>query len=50
MGARFTNPVFPGETIRTEFWRASDGFVQFRSLCVARNEIVLDRGVARVIP
>jgi acyl dehydratase len=49
MGARFTKPVYPGETIRTEYWSQSDGEVQFRSLSVERNEVVLDRGVARIV-
>jgi acyl dehydratase len=49
LGARFTKPVFPGETIRTEYWTAADGSVQFRSLSVNRNEVVLDRGTATVV-
>jgi len=49
MGARFTKPVYPGETIRTEYWIFGDGAVQFRSLSVERNEVVLDRGVARFV-
>lgn len=48
LSARFTKPVFPGETIRTEYWVAG-GEVQFRSLSVERNEVVLDRGHARVL-
>ena len=48
LGARFTKPVFPGETIRTEYWNAG-GKVQFRSLSVERNEVVLDRGYASVL-
>jgi acyl dehydratase len=49
MGARFTKPVFPGETIRTEYWPAVDGKVQFRCISVERNEVVLDRGVATIV-
>lgn len=45
LGARFTKPVFSGETIRTEYWTAG-GAVKFRSLSVERNEVVLDRGYA----
>lgn len=50
MGARFTKPVFPGETIRTEYWRVEGTAVQFRCLSVERAEVVLDRGVATVLP
>lgn len=49
MGARFTKPVYPGETIRTQWWNGADGSVQFRCLSVERNEVVLDRGVARIV-
>lgn len=37
---RFSQPVFPGETIRTEIWR--DG--RFRALVPARNAIVVEGG------
>ena len=46
MGVRFTKPVFPGETLRTEYWIGGDNTVQFRCVSVERNEIVLDRGTA----
>jgi acyl dehydratase len=49
LGARFTKPVFPGETIRTEYWTSEGGSVQFRSRSVNRDEVVLDRGTASVI-
>jgi acyl dehydratase len=45
LSARFSRPVFPGETIRTEFF-ATDGEVRFRSRVVERDLIVLDRGSA----
>ncbi|MGB0220075.1 MAG: MaoC/PaaZ C-terminal domain-containing protein [Sinimarinibacterium flocculans] len=48
MGARFTKPVFPGETLRTEYWTGPDGDVRFRVLSVERDVIVLDRGVATI--
>ncbi len=45
--ARFSRPVFPGETIRTELWR--DGSeVSFRCRVPARDEIVLTNGLARL--
>lgn len=46
-GARFSSPVYPGETIRTEIWQA-DGHVVFRALAVQRNVVVLDRGIAQI--
>lgn len=47
--ARFTKPVYPGETIRTLWWRGADGVHRFRCLSVERNEVVLDRGSVRVV-
>ena len=46
MSARFTSPVFPGETIRTEIWR-HDGDpheLRFRCSVPARDVRVLDHG------
>jgi acyl dehydratase len=44
---RFSAPVFPGETIRTELWR--DGAsVSFRARVVERDVIVLNNGLALV--
>jgi acyl dehydratase len=45
LSVRFSRPVFPGETIKTEFFGAS-GEVRFRSRVVERDLIVLDRGSA----
>lgn len=45
--ARFTAPVFPGETLRTEIWREA-GRAQFRTFAVERRVMVLDRGVAEL--
>lgn len=45
--ARFTAPVFPGETISTEIWR--DGpRICFRCRVTDRNSLVLDNGLAVV--
>ena len=47
MGARFTSPVFPGETIRTEIWREG-GRIAFRARVVERDLVVLDNGLAEI--
>lgn len=49
IGVRFSAPVFPGETIRTEIWR-NDAEIQFRCLAVERRTVVLDAATARVAP
>jgi acyl dehydratase len=47
MQVRFSAPVFPGETIRTEIWR--DGAtVSFRARVVARDAVVLNNGRATI--
>lgn len=46
MRARFSAPVYPGETLHTEIWRTTDG-CSFRCRVVARNVVVLDNGQAR---
>ncbi len=46
---RFSAPVFPGETIRTEMWR--DGaVVSFRARAVERDVIAINNGRAEVKP
>jgi acyl dehydratase len=45
--ARFTAPVYPGETIRTEVWREGS-VVQFRSSVIERSVIVLNNGYAEL--
>jgi acyl dehydratase len=48
MQARFTAPVFPGETIRTEMWRTDEGKSAFRARVVDRDVVVLDQGTAEI--
>ncbi len=47
MTARFTSPVIPGETLRTEIWHA-DGGVHFRTRVVERDVVALDNGFAEL--
>lgn len=47
MYARFSAPVYPGETIRTEYWHEPDS-VAFRARVLERDVVVLDRGRARI--
>ena len=47
LSLRFSSPVFPGETIRTEMWR-DGGRVQFRAKAVERDVVVLSHGAAEI--
>src|SRR5262249_45408229 len=38
---RFAEPVFPGETLKTEMWKERDGKIVFVSRVVERDKIVL---------
>jgi len=44
-GARFSRPVYPGDTIQTEIW-CEPGEIHFRALAKERGIVVLDRGCA----
>lgn len=44
--ARFSAPVTPGETIRTEMWREADGRCAFRCTVVETGKVVLNNGLA----
>ena len=49
MSVRFSAPVFPGETIRTEIWQGSgkdDGVVSFRARVKERDVVALNHGRA----
>jgi len=43
--ARFTAPVFPGETLRADIWR-EDGGLGFRLSVVGRGAVAIDNGFA----
>lgn len=47
MNLRFSAPVLPGETIRTEMWREGDGAAGFRSIALERGVTVLNNGWVR---
>jgi acyl dehydratase len=49
MDVRFSSPVFPGETIRTEIWRTAPGQAAFRSRVVERDVVVLNNGYAEYL-
>jgi acyl dehydratase len=44
---RFSAPVFPGETIRTEMW-PGDGEIAFRARALERDVVVLNNGRALI--
>ena len=47
MAVRFSAPVYPGETLRTEMWQ--DGkIVSFRCVVAERNAVVLNNGRAEI--
>ncbi|MGC1349210.1 MAG: MaoC family dehydratase, partial [Xanthobacteraceae bacterium] len=48
-GCRFSAPMFPGETIRTEMWRDGD-VVSFRGRVVERDVLAINNGRAEVRP
>jgi acyl dehydratase len=48
MSGRFSAPIFPGETIRTEIWR--DGsVVSFRARAVDRDVVAINNGRAEIV-
>jgi acyl dehydratase len=48
MEVRFSAPVFPGETVRTEIWREGDGRAGFRCRVVERDVIAINNGLAEM--
>ncbi|QIL74022.1 3-alpha,7-alpha,12-alpha-trihydroxy-5-beta-cholest-24-enoyl-CoA hydratase (plasmid) [Diaphorobacter sp. HDW4B] len=46
---RFSSPVYPGETIATEYWKDGN-VVSFRARAVERDVVVLNNGRAEIHP
>jgi acyl dehydratase len=49
LAGRFTAPLYPGETLRTQVWHEA-GSARFRVLVPARGVVVFDRGVVGLAP
>ena len=47
LDVRFSAPVFPGETVRTEIWREANA-IAFRSRVLERNIVVINNGRAEI--
>ena len=47
MSVRFSAPVYPGETIRTELWR-DDAIVSFRARVIERDVVAINNGRAEI--
>ena len=50
LSLRFSQPVYPGETIETEIFNVDAGEIRFRARVVERDVMVLDRGRATLVP
>jgi len=48
MQVRFSSPVFPGETVRTEIWREGGSSFGFRCRIVERDVVAINNGFAEV--
>ncbi|MCY4070152.1 MAG: MaoC/PaaZ C-terminal domain-containing protein [Chloroflexi bacterium] len=50
IGARFSQHVFPGETLQTEIWALDERELHFQTRALERNAVVLSNGRARLRP
>jgi acyl dehydratase len=48
LNLRFSTPVYPGETLRTEVWDVAPGQLAFRVRALERDVIVLNNGYAEI--
>ena len=46
LDVRFSSPVYPGETLRTEAWASAPGTAAFRARAVERDQVVINNGRA----
>jgi len=46
LNARFSSPVYPGETLRFDIWHGQDGALQFTVRAPARDVVVMSHGTA----
>jgi len=46
---RFASPVYPGETLRVEVWRESEGVASFRVRVRERDVICLSNGYVEYV-
>lgn len=48
MQLRFSAPAYPGETIRTEYWREGGGVWAFRAIALERQVTIINNGRAEI--
>lgn len=48
LDARFSSPVFPGETIETRIWRTGDGTARFEAFATERDVRIITHGFAEI--
>jgi acyl dehydratase len=48
LALRFTSPVYPGETIRFQFWRDTGTRLHLRARVDARDAVVLNNGIVEI--
>ena len=49
MHVRFSSPVYPGESIKTEIWREGGGRAAFRCWVEERNVMVINNGMLEYV-
>jgi acyl dehydratase len=48
LDVRFTAPVYPGESVRFQFWRAAARSLHLRARVLERDVVVLNNGIAEI--